>query len=142
MIKRTLLFLVLSGATVLAQDASDPHSPNATTPINCIDCHTLHGTGALIKRGSAQETLCLGCHNPSGSASSLDNNFSLHVDPDGGSTNVDCGSCHEVHGAMTASGETVANKWLIRSDPDKYISGALSSLVYTATTTYTKSSSP
>ena len=44
-------------------------------PVNCIDCHTLHGSGGLIKRGSAQETLCLGCHNPSGSASSLDNNF-------------------------------------------------------------------
>ncbi|MHC4924662.1 MAG: cytochrome c3 family protein, partial [Planctomycetota bacterium] len=109
------VLLGFAGAS-LAQSASDPHGT-----YDCDECHGLHGSFG-VARNTAQETMCVTCHNATGDAKDLTNSFAMHevTHATNGSLTIDCGSCHEVHGAMTLSGETVANKWLLRTDIDKY----------------------
>lgn len=115
-----LALLLPAAALALAP----PH--DASNGISCDSCHAMHGGGmmgrSLLPRGAEQEALCKSCHNPTGQAAAL-SDVGSHVV---GGRIVDCGSCHEPHGPMSATdphagGQTAQNLRLIRPNTRKYV---------------------
>ena len=107
---------------------------NANYGIQCDQCHALHG-GSLVPRENEQLAVCAQCHNATGAASSKID-IALHV-VDGGTTIIDCGSCHEVHNGYDfnttnthSGGVTAPNTSLIRWDVTKYVTGAIEPAVF------------
>lgn len=121
------LFLLVTPANALAP----PH--DATNTITCVNCHAPHpGGSALLVRDAAQDVLCKTCHNPTGQASSMAL-VALHT-VNTGATIVDCGSCHDPHGAQDSTDPhtsiTAPNLSLIRDDTAKYVAGALEPAIF------------
>ena len=111
---------------------------NANYGIQCDQCHALHspfgGTG-VVARGTDQLTVCTQCHNATGSASAKID-IGLH-EVDGGSTIIDCGSCHEIHNGYDfnttdthSGGVTAPNISRIRSDVSKYVPAAIEPAIF------------
>ena len=125
LIASCLLPLVLGLSSARAEP---PH--DAANGVECLECHAL-GEGELgisLPRTSAQELGCKSCHNPTGQAAAM-SDVAMHV-VGGGTTTVDCGSCHFVHFPVTTTdthpgGITAPNLSLIRSDTAHYVPGAL-----------------
>ncbi len=110
-----------------------PH--NASFGIDCEDCHAMHQggmMGALVPRDREQEALCRSCHNPTGMAAAF-SNVALH-EPEAGARLIDCGACHDPHGPHETTdprtGTTAFNLGLVRSNTDKYVSGALGPVIF------------
>ena len=116
--------------TATPSAALDPPHDDSNT-ISCSSCHAGHGPGpgggGLLPRNAAQEATCLSCHNPLGQASTMVD-VSNHV-VNGGTTIVDCGSCHNPHGPHNSTDPhttvTAPNLSLIRSDTQKYLPAAV-----------------
>ncbi|MBI5117515.1 hypothetical protein HZA56_13650 [Candidatus Poribacteria bacterium] len=132
--KTIYLALVLVGffliPIVASGDSAGPH--DRTVGIDCLDCHPVQQWG-IPPRGAEQEALCRSCHNLTGMASSM-TEFGNHV-VNGGTTLIDCGSCHDVHARRETTdehsgGTTAENLSLIRADTDKYVLGALTPAVF------------
>jgi hypothetical protein len=121
--------------------ANTPHNVavlNIDDTVTCTTgCHGMHGS-PLVSRGTVQETLCVTCHNPSGMANALTNDFALHTNAKGtppeSPGEVDCGGCHELHNPGTDDTTFSANPvtstsdfnlYYLRKNADKYVTGAL-----------------
>ena len=110
-----------------------PH--DASNAIGCRDCHSYAIQNGIFKiivpRGEAQETTCKNCHNPSGQASGM-SNVGNHL-VNGGSTIVDCGSCHDPHSPDLSvdphTGLEAENLKLIRNKT-RHVAGALDLAVF------------
>jgi hypothetical protein len=106
---------------------------NDANDIYCDKCHSLHS--GVVARGAEQDVVCKQCHNPTGVASST-YDVNSHV-VGGGSTIIDCGSCHEVHNSYDfgttnthPGGVTADNLKYIRWDTAKYVPAANEPAVY------------
>jgi hypothetical protein len=106
---------------------------NDAQTIYCDYCHSMHS--ALVPVGAGQETLCKSCHNEGGLAAET-SDVNNHV-VNGGSTIVDCGSCHEVHNYYDfntvdthPNGVTAENLSYIRWETTKYVAAANDPAVY------------
>ena len=125
------LAALLSGLLALGASSLGGASPHDDgSGVECLECHALGqgDLGVALPRGLDQELLCKSCHNPTGQAAAM-SDVAMHV-VDGGSTVVDCGSCHFVHFAQPTTdthpgGVTAPNLSLIRSDTARYVTGAL-----------------
>ncbi|GAB4321976.1 MAG: hypothetical protein Kow0059_16890 [Candidatus Sumerlaeia bacterium] len=124
------LFIISTGISMIAgvlPGQSPPH--NSANAIGCNDCHAFY---SQLRRGEAQASLCLSCHNPTGRAAAM-SDVANHV-VNGGATVIDCGTCHDPHGPQLTTnpntGVTTANLKLIRGNMKKYWSGALEPAVF------------
>ncbi len=126
-----LIAAVLVSHMAVVRADGPPH--DSTNGIDCVDCHGLHGFGSdFVLRDYEQESLCLGCHNPLGMAPGM-TEVAMHV-VNADSTIIDCGSCHNPHGADETtdehSGVSADNLSLIRDDPTEYWDSALDPAVF------------
>ena len=128
-----LLVIGLASSAAAQETLGPPH--DSSNGVECLDCHAL-GSGELgvsKARGTEQELLCKSCHNPTGPASTM-TDVGLHI-TGGGTTIVDCGSCHSVHYQQItidphAGGATAPNLSLVRGDTAAYIPGALEPAIF------------
>ncbi|MCC6528202.1 MAG: hypothetical protein IT373_36480 [Polyangiaceae bacterium] len=124
------LLLTLAGGVARAFDP--PH--DATNAIECRDCHASHSdVDPLLPRDLDQDVVCKSCHNPTGQAASMAD-VALH-NVNGGTTIVDCGSCHDPHRRHASAdphpgGVTADNRSLVRADTAKYVPAALEPAVF------------
>ena len=112
-----------------------PH--DSSNGIWCNSCHIPHGRDRFarfvpVPYGADQEEMCKQCHNPTGQAGSM-SDVANHV-VNGGATVIDCGSCHDSHGAQTSfdqhSGVAADNLSLVRTDTGRYVSEALEPAIF------------
>ncbi|UCG49365.1 MAG: hypothetical protein JSU94_06190 [Phycisphaerales bacterium] len=106
--------------TATQTTAAAPQGHNASHGIQCVTCHAHNNNGEFVTRNEEQKTKCTTCHRPGGAAENT-SDVALHM-VNGGSTTVDCGSCHEIHNGQTVIGSNLA--W-IRQNTGKYVAGAL-----------------
>ncbi len=101
----------------------------------CGDCHSW-ATGMVdIPRNEEQETRCKTCHNPTGQASEPHLTAVANHIVNGGTTVIDCGSCHNPHMPVVCTdshpgGQTALNLNLIRPDTTRYVTGALTPAIF------------
>jgi predicted CXXCH cytochrome family protein len=88
---KSLIALILGlawGATAQAQFQTAPHDPS--NDIDCLDCHTIHGTPLYnYKTVEGNVNLCKSCHNESGVG-----DINTHSP---GGTDLMCSTCHNPH---------------------------------------------
>ncbi len=112
----------------VGNETTGPPSHNAAHGITgCSTCHAMHSSG-FVPRNDEQVTACMDvCHKDGGPATNK-KDVALHT-ADGGSTIVDCGSCHDVHAYdfrttdTDHGGGTALNLSRIRWDTDKFMGG-------------------
>ena len=130
----SVLWLFILFLLPTAVQAIDPPH-DSSNAVSCQHCHLFMIQNGILQitvsRGQEQEALCKNCHNPNGQASSM-SDVGNHV-VNGGSTIIDCGSCHDPHGPDMVvdphTGIEAVNLKLIRNKT-RHVEGALDLAIF------------
>ncbi|MCK5188009.1 MAG: hypothetical protein KAR43_12835, partial [Deltaproteobacteria bacterium] len=137
MTKRTINSLFSLAIFILLPVAIHAQLPphDSSNGIVCRDCHYFTQQNGIltitVPRGAEQEAVCKNCHNPDGQASSMSSVGNHMVN--GGSTIIDCGSCHNPHNPVTTidphTNIEAVNLKLIRKKT-RHVDGALDLAIF------------